>query len=143
MAHGEQVDYLRLNLVRILILVHKYVLEVVRPVIAYLGLFRKHPLPVNQQVVVVHRVAFELARLIDAVNALYLSGERLEVRIVLNYCIAQHLVAVVCEADYVADDFGFRKAASLRVYARLLNRSVQQVFCVFRVEYREVLPVAD
>ena len=139
MPGGEQVDDLGLNLVGVLVLVYENVFKVTRPVIADFGFFREQALPVDQQVVIIHGVALDLARLKDAVDALYLRRQRFEVRMVGDDAIANGQVAVVGIADDVGDDFRLGKAARFLVNAGFLNRGFDEVFGVFGIEDGEVL----
>src|SRR5436853_3154877 len=136
---GEQVDDLSLYLVGVLILVNEDVFKVTRPVIADFRLFDKQPLPVHQQVVVIHGVALELARLKEAIHALNLRRQRLEVRIVGDDAIAYGQVAVVGIADDVGDDFGLGKAARFHIDAGVLYRGFDETLGVFGVEDGEVM----
>src|SRR5689334_12496964 len=140
---GQQVNDLGLNLVGVLVLVHEDVFKLTGPVIADLRLFHEQPLPVHQQVVVVHRVALDLARLKDAVHALNLRGERLEVRVARDDAVAYRQIAVVGVADDVCDDFGLGEAARFRVNAGVLYRRLDEVLGVFGVEDGEVRQVVE
>ena len=72
MPDGEQVYNLGLQLVRVLILVNEDVLKLVCVKRGDVRLLHQQPLPVEQEVVVVHHVALALALHVGRIDALQL-----------------------------------------------------------------------
>ena len=143
MLFGHKVNDLGLQCVRVLIFVNEDVLELILIDRGDVGLLDHQPLPVDEQVVVIHRVAFELARLIKPVNAFDLLCERLEVRVFRRDDLFERRVGVRGEAEHIGQDFAFRKTPRASVNRGLVNTGVKQIFGVFGIEDRIVVLVAQ
>jgi hypothetical protein len=139
----DEVDDLGLQRVGVLVLVDEHVLELVGDDPGDRLVLGHQPPPVDEQVVVVHRVAGALALLVEAVDALDLRRDGLEVRVRGGDDVGDGSVGVVGETDDVAHHRWFREAARARVDGGLVDASVDEVGGVLGVEDREVGGVAE
>src|ERR1700722_10487196 len=112
---GEEVNEIRLDFVRVLVLVDEDVLKLLLIKFADVLFFLQQSQRINQKVVVVHDVVSLLAVAEDAVDRLELANNRVEVGIIVNHHGRDRVLRVGRKTEDVAGNGALGQFLVLRV----------------------------
>jgi hypothetical protein len=139
----EEVDDLRLEAVHVLELVDEDGAEAERERLPHLRVRLEEPPPVQEEVVVVHRVREDLPLEVAADDGLHRLELREEVRVVAPDHGVELLPRVRRERDDPAKEVPLREASLGDRDAEVRRGRLEEVLAVLGVEDREIRPVAE
>src|SRR5215831_6120296 len=109
------------------------------PVVSNVGIFNQQPIPIDEQIIIVHRITLYLPLPVDRCYLLDGRSQMRQVWIELADTIRHGQTAIVRKTQYIIQDPGFWEAPGFYVDARSLNGKVEHVPGVFRVQDRELV----
>ena len=142
-APRQQIEDLRLQEVGVLVLIDEDLLKLLLVERGNLRTVGQQPLPVDQQVVVIHPVPLTLELLIAGLDACQGFGERLKPGVPRDDQPRQGRRGVDREADDLLDHLGLREAVRSPISPDLVDGQPDQLPRVFGIENGVVVAIAE
>ncbi len=143
MLARQRVDEVRLDLVRILILVHEDELKLPPIETRHLRMLLQHPQRLLQQVVEIHRVRRLLLLLVARVHPFDLLQQRQEIRELLRQHLVHRPLRVDRETEEIRQHIRLREPNLLRINPRTRHHRRDQIPLILPIQNREPARITE